>query len=397
VGARRVVLHDRRGRLSATLAWRADGALAEASVRLPDHTWLAIEPRAGVEAPWGAVDRLRHHETPLTVMTAVDWAHVASIPTVAEPSRIPPGGGTAILNLLATLARAQGVPRVTYDGPYPSEALFLALLECFEPDADGDLLARFAAGALGWTPAPFTPSFDDKVYVQARARIEKVVWRGRAYVREEWGAVRRRAHLRILDHGDDVRCALWALGTPIEDHLLLAPDGTLRAVLAPSAPAGRTTPLRPAVRDGVIAMVIAFGVAPLSEAMRDVTRALRFTCGPVDGDLVRVDGGEVRVSASLTRTIAQRLAALPPSSERAQLALAALAEIARAAGDPLRARAQMRLAAATPAAQAAALAREEPDAAAAPTITAAVEDLLRSGRVDDEPDVEGDEGGDRDH
>ena len=62
-------------------------------------------------------------------MTAVEWGRVGDIPTVAEPARIPPGGGTAILNLLSLLAREQGLPRVVYDGPYPTEALFLSLLE----------------------------------------------------------------------------------------------------------------------------------------------------------------------------------------------------------------------------------------------------------------------------
>ena len=394
MGARRVVHHDRRGRPSADLVWRPDGTLAEASVRLPDRSWIAIEPRAGRETPWGAIDRLWHDATPLTAMTAVDWAHVDGLPTVVEPSRIPPGGGTAILNLLATLAREQGVRRLTYDGPYPSEALFLALLECFHPDDDEAPLARFTRGALGWAPAPFTPSFDDDLYVQARERIEKVVWRGRAYYREDWGTIRRRAHLRVHDEGDGLRCALWALGAPIEDHLLLALDGTLRSVVAPPTASGPVTRLRSPIREGITAMVVALSAPPLAAPIREVAASLRFTCGPVDADLARVEGAEARVSATLAGTIARRLHDLAPSSARAQLALAALAEIARAVADTLRARAQVRLAAATPEAQAEALARDEPDPAAAAVITAAVADLLASARVDDEPDVERDEGRD---
>jgi hypothetical protein len=395
VGARRDVHHDRHGRPRAHLTWRPDGALAEASVRLPDGAWIRIEPRAGTEAPWGAVDRLWLDATALTALTAVDWAHVTRIPTVVEPSRIPPNGGTAVLNLLATLALEQGVRRLTYDGPYPSETLFLALLECFEPDADDAPLVRFMEGELAWTPAPFTPSFGDDVYVQARERIEKVVWRGRAYYREEWGALRRRAALRVEDERDGLRCGLWALGTRIEDHLLLAPDGAVRAIVAPPITTVPVTPLRPAIRDGVIAMVIALSAPPLAEAIREVAATLRFTCGAVEADLACVEGSEARVSATLAATIARRLAAPVPPSARAPLALAAVAEIARAMGDAVRARAQRRLAAAAPEAQAAALEREAPDATAAPVITAAAADLLASGRVDDEPDVERDEGRDR--
>ncbi len=405
MGVRRVVLHDRRARPAAILEWRPDGALAAAAVRIPDSSWISIEPRAGHEPPWGDVDRLWQASeplvlgpgaVPLTVLTAVTWAHVASIPTVVEPARIPAGGGTALLNLLATVAREQGVARLTYDGPFPSEALFLALLECFDPATADEPLRRFVTGDLAWTPAPFTPSFDDALYVQARARIEKVVWRGRAYYREEWGAVRRRAHLRLHDDAEGVRASLWALGTSIEDHLLLAPDGALRAVVAPAENSGPSRPLRRAIRDGVIAIVIARSAAPLAPAIREVTAALPLTCGPLAGDLARVEGAEARVSATLAAVIARRLGEPAAAAARAQLALAALSEIATAVGDPIRARAQAALAAAPADAQAAALERDDVEPAAAGIITTAVADLLASGRVDDEPDVEADEREDRD-
>jgi hypothetical protein len=390
---------------SAVVEWRPDGSLATASVLIPDGSWIVVEPRAAADHPWGPVDRLWHAPapglacegaTPLTVLTAVDWARPAGIPTVEEPARIPPGGGTAVLNLLATLARERGVPRLGYAGPFPSEALFLSLLESFRPDAVDDPLACFARGELGWTPAPFAASLDEGVYVQWRERIEKVVWRAHVYSREDWGPVRRRAPLRVDDTAEGVRCALWALGEPIEDHLLLAPDGRLRAVRAPAAGDAPARPLRAAIRDGVIAIVVARSAAPLAQAIREVAASLAFTCGPVAGDLARVEGAEARVSTVLGRAIARRLRRPAPAEGRAQLALAALAEMATAVGDAVRARAQARLAAAPPAVQAAALERRDPDPAAATTITAAVAALLASHRVDDHPDVERDEGEDGD-
>ncbi|MBM3221401.1 MAG: hypothetical protein FJZ38_22465 [Candidatus Rokubacteria bacterium] len=407
MGARRAVLHDRRGRPSATLDWRADGSLTAATVRIPDGSWLSIEPRAGVEPPWGTIDRISHGATPLTVATAIDWAHVEIIPTVAEPARIPAGGGTAILNLLAILARERGVARLAYTGPYPTEALFLALLESFRPEPCDAPLARFADGALGWAPAPFTPSFDDEVYVQWRGRVEKIVWQGRAYYREDWSGVRRHAPLRTHDVGDEVRASLWALGAPLEDHLVLDADGALRAIVAPPPRADAPSrPLRAAVRDALVAMIAALSAPALADSIREVTASLRFACGNVSAEPARVDGVEVRVSETLARAIAERLAAASApgggAAARAQLALAALAEIARAVADPIRARAQVRLAAATPEAQAAALARDEGDATGAAIITAGVADLIAagrveepSGRVDDEPDVERDEADDR--
>lgn len=399
MGVRRVVYHDRRARPSADLEWSAHGALVTATVRIPDGSSIRIEPRAGVEAPWGAVDRLWADATPLTVCRAVAWERPDVIPPLAEPARLPPGAATAVLNLLAILARERGVEHLRYDGPYPTEALFLALLECFHPErADGDPLARFMAGELRWLPAPFTPCFDDDVYVQSRARIEKIVWRGRTYYREDWGGVRRWAPLRVDDAGGGVRGALWGLGGPLEEHVRLTGDGIITAVLAPPVAETPPRPVSPAMTAGLVAIVIAMSAAPLAASLREVCAALPFTVGPVERDLARVDAAEARVSETLAGALAATLGATAAKERRAETALAALVEIATALGDGLRAQAQARLAAAAPAIQAAALAHDrggEDDAATARTITGAVAALLASGRVDDEPDVEGGERRDR--
>ena len=173
MGVRRVVHHDRRGRPSAVVVWRPDGALLTASVRIPDGSWVSIEPRAGHHPPWGPIDRLWHgadadvRTTSLTVFGAIDWARITTIPPLAEPARLPPGAGTASLNLIATLAQEQRIEHLTYRGPYPTEALFLALLECFRPEpAADDPLRHFMTNDLAWTPEPFSPSFDETAYVQ---------------------------------------------------------------------------------------------------------------------------------------------------------------------------------------------------------------------------------------
>jgi len=379
VGARRVVRHDRRARPSAVVEWQAGGALAAASVRIPDGSWVSIEPRAGVQAPWGAIDRLWHgteigrRTTPLTVFGAVDWARVTAIPPLAEPARLPSGAGTAVLNLLAGLAEEQRVAHLAYVGPYPTEALFLALLECFSPAMPGDdPLAQFTAGGFAWTPAPFTPSFEDEAYVQWRDRIEKVVWRGRTYYREDWGVIRRRAPLRVHDGADGVRCALWALGAPLEDHLLLATDGTPHAVVATSATQAPPQRMVRAVRDGLVEIVVASSAAPLAAGLREITAGVTFTWGPVPLALAQVRAGEVRVSSRLATVFARRLATTATPERRARLGLAMLAEMASAVGDALRARAQARLAAASPDAQTAAFAKPDENPETARAITAAV-------------------------
>lgn len=406
MGARRDVLHDRRARPSAVVEWNDDRTLAAAAVRIPAGSWITIEPRAATEAPWGVVDRLWRTAAPLavddaatalTVVQAVDWGEIRAIPALAEPGRLPAGAGTAVLNLLATLARGQGATVLRYDGPYPTEALFLALLECFRPEsAADDPLGRFMAGALAWTPAPFTPCFDDDVYLQHRDRIEKIVWRGRAYYREDWGGVRRWAPLRVDDVTGGVRGALWAFGRVLEEHVRLDADGAVQAVPQPPVADAPTRGVAPAVREGLVALVVAMSAAPLAGALREVAAGLTFTVGAVAGGLAHVGEREARIAATVAAALGRALAAAP-SDRGARVALGALVELATALGDGLRARAQERLAAATPEAQAAAFAEpsREDDGEAARAITAAVARLLRSGRVDDEPDVERGEGGDR--
>jgi hypothetical protein len=402
---RRVVHHDRRGRPSAIVVWHPDGALVTAAVRIPDRSWVSIEPRAGEVAPWGAVDRLWHgadadaRTTSVTVFGTVDWARITTIPPLAEPARLPPGAGTAVLNLLATLAREQGIPCLRYAGPYPTEALFLALLECFRPErADRDLLRHFMSDDLAWIPAPFTPAFEETAYVQWRdERVEKVVWEGRTYYREESGPVRRRAPFRVHDDGDRVACSLWALGAPLAHHLVLEADATTRVVAPSGAAAGPGRVLPPAVREGLVALVIALSAPPLASALREVTAGVVFTRGPLARDLVRVTDDEVRVSSTFADALSRRLAEPAAADARAYQALGALTELAVAMADPLRLRAQARLAAAAADGLVTALEHVDDDPDSARTITAAVERLLASGGVDDQPDVEGDEPDDGKH
>ncbi len=214
---------DRHGNPVSELAWAADGSLERASVRLPDGSWLSIEPRATTAAPWGLSDRVwravQFPESrgwsgePLTIFEALDWTRIDRIPPLAEPGRLPPGGGTAVLNLIAELAREQGATRLAYRGPYPTEQLFLALLESFryEPEHAPDPLTAFMAGDLAWTPAPHERLFGaGGLFVQRRGLVEKVVFGGAAYYRPDWQSVTRHAPRRVRDVPEGVLCSLWA-------------------------------------------------------------------------------------------------------------------------------------------------------------------------------------------
>jgi hypothetical protein len=386
---RRIGERDRGGVSVARLTWRADGALGEAAVRLPDGVWLVIQPRAGHDPRWGRSDVLRreHDATPLSHFAAVDWAAIDAIPPLAEPARLPAGAGTAVLNLIAALATDQGRRALPYRGPYPTEQLFAALLEAFhwegEDTPDGPL-AAFMAGGLTWTPAPFARAFTPEgACVQRRGRIEKVVWRGRTYARADWQGVERHTAHRVLDADGRVHCALWALGAAVETHLVLTPDGAVVSTHDPER-AGAIEPIGSPIAAGLIAVVVASSAPPLAGAIRAVAADLTFAWAPLPGELAEIGDTHAHLAQAMRQALRARVATAGTRVEQVQLGFAALAELAAAAGDALRRRAQLRLAADTESAQAQALqsGRSPQDAAAnARDIGRAVEALLEAAAV----------------
>jgi hypothetical protein len=369
---------------------------------------LTIEPRATTDAPWGASDRVWASPRPgvagaraVTVFEAVDYGRVVTIPALAEPARLPRGAGTAILNLIASLALDQGGDRLTYRGPYPSEQLFLALLESFRHEpVDGDPLAAFMTRGLAWSPAPHERVFDRAgAVVQLRGRVEKVTRGGRTYHRPDWQSIERQAVHRVRDVGDTVVCSLWALGEAIEDHLRLSRDGTVLEVTAPAPPDATPRRLSADAVRGVVEAVATTSVPALAPFVRSAGARLTVEWASIEGDAVRIDGDHARVSARVHEVARRRLRAHPDHRSRVELGFALLGELAGLLGDWLRARAQAILAAASPEQQASAVALDaDPEAGATgPIIARAVASLACSvQRPDDEPGVERDEQRDRD-
>jgi hypothetical protein len=390
---RRVLELDRDGAALAMLRW-IDDRLAAAWVRVPDGSWLAIEPRVTTEAPWGLSDGLSRAErpgasgAPLTVFETLDWSRIDRIPTLAAPAALPAGGGGAVLNLLAALATDQGCPRLFYRGPYPTEALFLALLEAFRYEAiTDDPLAAFTRGTLGWIPAPHVRRFTaEGAYVQLRGRIDKVVWRGRAYYRADWQGVARHSPHRVRDAPDGVRCSLWALGAALEDHLVLTSEGDVSRLVTEPPPAADVRALPPAVAAGVGAVVATLSAPPLRAAVQAEARALTLEWGPVTGDLFGLEADRARLSARLRARLQATLGEAASPEARAAMALAALSEIALLLGDALRARGQERVAALPEVEQRVLLTSPPlPDATAARLITGAVEALLLDSAAGEKP------------
>lgn len=375
---------DGYGTIVTEVRWQADGRLARAAVRIPDGSWVVIAPGAGRPGPWGASDELRQGSQALTRFAALDWTRITTIPPLAEPARLPSGAGTAVLNLIAQLAGDQGVNALRYDAPYPTEQLFLALLESFRwSESHDDPLAAFMNGRLVWTPAPHTRAFPSRrVYVQRRARVEKIALDGRAFYRPDWQGVRRRTARVVRDTPDGVRASLQALGVVLEDLVVLTAAGRVLDVPSASADPPGVRALPSALVSGLVAIVVASSAPALATPLREEAARLVFEWGPVTGDLVDVDPPRVRLSPKLLRALQTVLAHADGRHERVGVAFAALGEAATLIGDALRRHAQAALADAPAAAQAAALgaqsAARDGDAGA---IGAAVETLLADAQL----------------
>jgi hypothetical protein len=400
-GARRRILElDRTGAVVAALRWNTAGGLDSAAVRTGLGAWIGVVPRGTSHAAWGPSDQLWtltdgprfQRSEPLTAFQSVDWSAITHIPPLAEPARLPASAGTAVLNLLAALAKDQGMPRLRYRGPYPTEGLFTALLESFRFAPSGrhdpssahlerrgpqprsvlrlanpsNPLQAFLDGRLEWVPAPHERHFTAPgVCVQLRERLEKVVLDGRMYYRHDWQTVRRHAPRRVHDVGDGVRCSLWALETAIEEHAVLSRSGDLVTRVPPMTATRPAVAIPAPVRDGIAAVLCATSAAALGGEIRRIVNATPLWWAPVVGDLVALDRDCIKYSWRLAETAATQFRIA--SSRPGQLArgLELIAEMAALAGDAVRSRAQEALSHAPPEAQEAALAaEEEPDAEA---------------------------------
>lgn len=368
---RRVLELDRGGAVLTVLRWTDDGRLGHAWTRVTDDSWIMVEPRAAYESPWGLCDRLWHAvhpsaaaHVPLTLFEALDYAAVDRIPVLLEPARLPTGAGAAVLNLIAGLAADAGRSSLPYRGPYPTEQLFVTLLESFKWGVDDgvDPLAAFMAGRMEWRPAPHERACPAPgVTVSVRGRVEKVLWRERVYYRPDWQGAKRHAPRRVRDEGGSVLCSLWALGEVIEDHLRLDPGGTRVDVIAPPPVVRPARRLPQPVMAGVAAAAAAFGAAPLAPFVRDMADRCQLWWTTLDGDLVTVDRNRLAISHAFHDTFRRRLQTASTRPDRLAVALAALTELAHLFGDPLRARAQSRLAALSPETQTRLLTQPNPE------------------------------------
>ncbi|MBI3104895.1 MAG: hypothetical protein HYY95_04845 [Candidatus Rokubacteria bacterium] len=350
----RLVEIDRRGHLVAAYRWGESGGLAWVTCRTADGRWIGVEPDSATHPAWGPSDRvwaMNEHApwrpaAPITVYQALDYARLDVIPPLAEPRRLPPGAGTALLNVLAGLMQDQGVARARYRGPYPSEHLFTSLLEAFRYDpAVHRPLERFLAGEpLDWLPAPHERHHVSRdVCVQMREEVEKVVLGTTAFYRVASQEVLRREPRVVRGEGDRVVCSLWALGQPLEDRLVLDATGEIVERRSPVDDPRPPAPASPIWRAALASLVARESAPPLGASIRQVMASLRLEWGPVPGDLLRVDGEVIRVSRLLLDAGAARVRAISPGAERAAPAVRLVVDVARLLAPEVRRRAQMAL------------------------------------------------------
>ncbi|HEY0195421.1 MAG TPA: hypothetical protein VGC42_30105, partial [Kofleriaceae bacterium] len=256
----------------AELAWDPAGALATLTVTSGRGEPIVVD---------GAV--IQHpllgpaHAVGATAMSAIDWARPTEIPAIAEPGRLPPGAGGAILNVLAVLARRAGVTALRYAGPYPTPRLWAQLARSFRTTV-GE--ARFTADALDRAlriardpiPVDFAPAPHERIairggYVDLREGLERVVIDHVAYAID--GSPAR----LVEDAGGGAVCEVWFGDAVYAQVATLAADGTLLDGPHPIPPCGSPVIGRafPPALCAAIAELVAEAVPP---PLADAARAL---------------------------------------------------------------------------------------------------------------------------
>lgn len=280
------VCSDRRGNVAWHLHWHR-GALQRAMIRLPAGDAIELVARATEHPLLGACDLLRTTTgTALARVASIDWAAPSTIPAVDVPGALPPGAGTAVLNLLARLAAHAGVESLRYRGPYPTASLLATLAASFAVPAHADdAFARAAASAsfgtgpcepdVGFTPAPHAWSWTaPRVCAELRDGLQRAWIDGRAFDRNA-------AHARLVDEAQHHVARVVFAGTTWCDVATIDRNGEPRASIA--AP--------PRVRDDLIG-------AALPDASAEVlARAIAATAAaPLQRDIVAIVGGGLRLA-----------------------------------------------------------------------------------------------------
>lgn len=371
---RRLATFDRRGRLLLLMDWAPEATLARFKVRGLDGHFLGIERGAASHLGWGlsdcvymldgekgfAIDRS------LTIFRSVAYEDLDFLPPLDAPARLPAGGGSTVLNVLALLGRDQEKSVLRYRGPYPSERLFATLRESFRYSGEpGVARERFTQGAeeaalqlkmteaaVDWEPAPHERFFPAAhTCVQLRAGVEKVYDHGRIYYRPDLSAGAHALRVEQTEHGQ-VRyvAGLMILGQTVEDHLVLDANGEI--LERPATPRGWSVrgPVQLSAdwKAMLVRLIAAESTPLLRSALWPTIDEMTLMWETVPGELWVGAENELFLHVGMVAVYRDALSRVRSAGEGLLLAARFASELARLIGSLVRARAQERLAGLSP-------------------------------------------------
>jgi hypothetical protein len=311
---------DRGGTVALECQWQ-ERRLDRARLRIPDGRQVVLSGRAGHHPLLGVTDTVAiEGAAPLAGCAEVEWSAPVVIPALDRPGSLPPGAGTAVLGFLAWRCAEAGIGALRYRGPYPTGALFDALLECFAVAGDpASAFTRFSAevvraAATGvavepqveFRPAPFERRWQPGVCAQLRDGLERV-WLGPlAFARDRAGSRRLRAD------GDGWEATVELGGLRWATVARLGSEGEL--IEGPHAPPPLSAallgrPLPAGVRAALVEALPPRAPPLLQPQVRAVLETAPLRWGDAGTEPARADGDEIVVHAALV----ELLAAEPPA------------------------------------------------------------------------------------
>lgn len=287
--------------------WRAaweDARLVRLVVTRPDRGEVILEADGGAHPLLGDVHAIVVEGSRVASCGAVDWVAPRFVPPIDRPGAIPAGGGSAILNFLA---RQAAVP-LRYQGPYPTAALFDALLHSFAVDDPAVALLRFnadvdavaLAGAMQEVDVDFTPAPHEWIWpapgvcVELRDGVERMFVDGRAYARGQ--------HRDLVRESNAWAATIMIAGAPWFVAMRVAVDGSV--VDGPHPIPRVDSPLLGVALPDEIAAVLAEVIAardggPFAPAIASALRSRQLVFADTRDVLAEAIDGQVRVHAVL--------------------------------------------------------------------------------------------------
>lgn len=366
----RLASFDRGGRLLTLLHWTAEGRLTHFKARGLDGRFLGVARGAASHLTWGDSDSVWllededgfNIDRSLTLFRTVAYEDIDFLPPLDNPTMLPVGGGSTVLNVLALLAQDQKKALLRYRGPYPSDRLFATLRESFRYSGEpGVIRERFTQAAetaalnlemkeveVDWAPSPHERFFPAAhTCVQLRDGIEKVYDRGRIYYRPDLTTEAYTIWVRQTEDGHPRYVAgLMILGQALEAHLILNDSG----LIVERPPVRRDWDIRGGIQLSeewkafLVRLISSESSSLLRSALWPAMEELTLLWAPLRGKLWMMEGNEVYLHAGMAAVYRGALSRTKSAGESLLLAARFASELARLIGPFIRARAQERLA-----------------------------------------------------